>query len=522
MLFVAYPLLHGGFFPTMDDVQVVRIDEMTRELLSGQFPVRIMDRLGNGAGYLLFNFYGTLSYYIGAFYHLLGIPLVKATKFTFLTGYIIGGIGMYFLTRKFSDKITASICTILFLTATYVNYDVYTRGSMGEFFGFVMLPLLFWSFARVKSYKKLSEVLLAGLIYAFAIIAHPLTAVMGSFFLVVLVISLSWKKERIIGCLAGIILGLLLAAFSWMPVAFEQQYLSLTTNTFETQQYSTNFFTPLQLGGLQKIAWGIKPPLLGVGLFIGALLGVCISFKKSIKGRRIGIFAALSLFLSFFMISSWSKFLWDLNPYVRLVQFPWRYLVITTIASVMLIGVFLSNFKNTWIKILIGLLFIVPAITLQYSYLRPSSYNYIAVYTADDACNTSTWAQEYLPKWVKTCLPKNNKIPLIQTSQRRVVTNIKEYAFGRKITFNISGDESVVTIKKYYFPGWEVNIDGKNVTTYPSTKYGLLTAFVPSGQHEVTIVFTNTWDRIIGNVLSLVSFVTVFVVGVYIFYKTKR
>ena len=77
LLFITYPLFHGGFFPTMDDVQVVRVDEMSRELIAGQFPVRMIHHLAFGAGSLLFNFYGTLAYYVGSVFHILGISLVR-------------------------------------------------------------------------------------------------------------------------------------------------------------------------------------------------------------------------------------------------------------------------------------------------------------------------------------------------------------------------------------------------------------------------------------------------------------
>ncbi len=35
-IFIILPLLHDGFFPTFDDVQVVRIEVMLKELKSGR------------------------------------------------------------------------------------------------------------------------------------------------------------------------------------------------------------------------------------------------------------------------------------------------------------------------------------------------------------------------------------------------------------------------------------------------------------------------------------------------------
>jgi hypothetical protein len=48
----------------------------------------------------------------------------------------------------------------------------------------------------------------------------------------------------------------------------------------------------------------------------------------------------------------------------------------------------------------------------------------------------------------------------------------------------------------YYFPAWQVWVDGEPVAARPEGPHGLLTADVPAGEHRVLLRFTDTpWGR---------------------------
>ena len=93
-------ILTPGFFPMHDDTQVVRVDQMYRALISGQFPVRFVPDLGYGYGYPIFNFYNPLPYYFGALFMALGLDALLATKLMFIFPIILSGLTMYLLARR--------------------------------------------------------------------------------------------------------------------------------------------------------------------------------------------------------------------------------------------------------------------------------------------------------------------------------------------------------------------------------------------------------------------------------------
>jgi uncharacterized membrane protein len=266
----------------MDDVQVVRIDLLSQELTKGQFPVRYSNTLGNGGGYMLFQFYPPFTYYIGSFFYLIGFTLVKATKLTFLLSYFIAGLGIIVLCRRYVDTISTVIGMMLFLTATYFAFDVYTRGALGEFFAISLLPWLYFFFLEIHRNSTRINVLLAGVVYAIIIISHSFIAFVISFFLLLLLCMPPYLKRNIKGMIIALGVGLVLSAFFWIPVINEKQFTIYDKSYFATISYQGNFLSLMQIGGLTTIPWPFKPPFLGLGLFGGVTLATILFFLQKL------------------------------------------------------------------------------------------------------------------------------------------------------------------------------------------------------------------------------------------------
>jgi hypothetical protein len=69
-----------------------------------------------------------------------------------------------------------------------------------------------------------------------------------------------------------------------------------------------------------------------------------------------------------------------------------------------------------------------------------------------------------------------------------------------------SSQEATVQFYTYYFPGWRGYVDGQEVPISPEEPYGLITLDVPAGEHQVKIRFGDTPIRVVGKVISLLSF----------------
>lgn len=517
LVFVFAPFFHDGFFPTMDDIQVVRIEEMYKELSSGQFPVRLSSDLANGAGYMLFQFYSPLVYYIGAFFHFLGFTLIISTKLTFLSGFILAWLGIVFLLREFFDEISTFFGSILFLASSYLGYDVYHRGALAEFYALAILPLLF--FNLVKLSQKHSTPYLSKIYFftnsftiAALIIIHNLTTLITFPFLFIATVIL-FRKNILYG-LGSIMIGVLLSAFYWLPVVIEQKFIMLSQIDFVINSYKTNFLTLPQLIGFEKAPWGFLAPMLGTTLFIGAFFAAVLllanrKFLFLKKNPNIFlIFCLVSFFITLFMASSASQIFWaPILPILRFIQFPWRFLTLTTFFGAISCTLLLSMIRHQPLKIILGILLVIPLFTIQYTYLRPTSYNYISKYTADDPCGTAGWSNEYIPVWAKECRPKGDKLdPVNILSGDLEIQNLLVTNHARLYTFTTKG-EGVLLFDKYYFPGWETSVDGVRVDNLPSLPHGLISLKIPEGTHNISLGFTNTPIRNISNIASFIGLI---------------
>lgn len=514
--FVSYPLFHKGFFPTFDDVQVVRIDQMTKELESGQFPVRYVDDFGNGGGYMLFQMYPPFAYYVGSLHSLIGLSLVRTTKLVFIFGFALGVLGMILLLRLFTDWPSALVGMALFITSPFLNYEIYTRGTLSEFLAFNLLPLVLWSFLKLKtSAKSIKDIIFPSILYAIIITAHTFPALIISPFLFFILLIPPFKKGANLYILYALMLGLGLSAFFWLPLLLEQKYTVYSQTYFAATSYKTNFLNILQLFQLEKVPWSFRAPIVGIHFLLGLIISVYIIYKCRIKQvffKKIVWLVAAGFFVSLFFSLSISEKAWEGISFLQYLQFPWRFIIFITFYAVILITIALSQIERNWLKIFIGLLLLILSLTFNYSYLRPSAYNYISTYYAEDSCSTTTWANEYLPIWVSKCLPKSkikgdyHTYPLVNSvDNTSTIKNIRSIKKNRDISFTAQGLSGTIVIGKYYFPGWQVLVDGKITKTYPYGQYGLISFNIPSGTHQINVILNDTPVRKIANLISELS-----------------
>lgn len=464
---------------------------------------------------MLYNFYSPLPYYIGAVIAAVGIPLVKATKLVFLFGYLIGIVGIYIFLRRYTDTIATLVGTVLFLTSTYLAFDVYFRGALAEFYAFMFVPWVLYGWSQVKESRSYVFILIAALSYALLFISHTLIGFATFLLLLIFFIFPPITRTTVKRVLLTLLLSLGLSAFFWLPSAVEQQYIRYQDSYFGAESYKGNFINPLQAAGLQEVPWPFSPPILGLGLTLGAIFSVIMFFRSKRKDALYAFFI-LAFFITTFLTWDASRFLWDRISYLQYMTFPYRFLTLTTVISIVLTAFGLALVKNHWRKILLGIVFVLPAITVNYHYLRPTAYTYVSTYTADDACGTTGWDQEHLQTWVKECFSKKKKYPLVASIQKTTISNTKESQNGRDIQFSVQGKKARIILAKYYYPGWTATVDGETVKTEAYSKHGLVSFVVPAGQHEVRVQLTNTVPQTAGNIISLLSLIVSIVLGIII------
>lgn len=527
------PLFHSGFFPIHDNTQVQRVFEMTKSLQSGMFPVRWVADLGFGFGYPIFNFYAPFAYYIGSVINILGFNPLLATKLMMVLGIMISGFSMYFLVKEIWGKHGGIISALLYVFVPYHAVDVFVRGDVAEFWAYAFIPLVFYALLKIYKTGKFRFIALGALSYAILIACHNLTALMATPFILIFIGMLFLgNKKTGKNLLVTITLGLLIAAFYWLPALLEINYTNVMSQIGGGADYKDHFVC---LSQLWTSPWGFggsaKGCVDGLSFMIGKMhlllslvsvvfFGLAWYLKKIEKKKGfLLLYLIAGLLFSVFMTLDYSKFVWDFVKPMALFQYPWRFLLMISFFISLISGsafyCFQTLFKNKWINLLVLITVSLAIVVFNGKYFMAQKY--LSVSSSDFTNNyflklkTSQISSEYMPKEFSkpkeySGVPKG--VTIIQGKARIINQTIRVGEF--KINY-VGKSALKIIVPIAYFPAWRVRLNGKNYF-YQVLNNGLLVS-LPSGDHSLDFYFKETSVEVLADILSL-SGILALIIGI--------
>ena len=511
-LFVSWPLFRDGYFSHQDDLQIIRIFEMRRCFSDFQIPCRWVPDMGWGNGMPLFNFYGPLVYYVGAILSFV-FGFIGSSKLLFFLALVGGSFGIYLLITELWGKYAGLTSAILYMYAPYKALDIYVRGALSESMALAIIPFVFY-FSYKKNYKFFIITL-----FLFLITHNIMTVI---FVPVVLLWLFYWlfleKFKELKPVLLALVLAFGMSAFFTLPAYLEKDLVQTESLTRFELDYRANFIGIRQLF-LDRV-WGygtsIPGPEGGMNFSIGwphwilafaSLFAFFIKkIDKKIKYLTVSIF--IIFIISALMTHNKSSFVWEHIKILTFFQFPWRFLSLSILTSSILGGIVVFFVKEKYQKVL-SLIIILLTILLNWSYFRPREFYEI---TDTDKLSGQLWDDQrrgaildYLPK---TALePREAALKLDNFINR-----------SDKFTLDVNvSHETQIEIPIYYFPNWEVTIDGITKELTYDNILGRISVIVPIGQHKIVGNFKNTPLRTFANLLSIFS-----LMGLLIWTKHKK
>lgn len=522
-----WDILKPGHFTSHDgEGHIIRMDEFYRSFREGQFPVRWSKRLYYGYGYPFFNFNYPLIYYTGLPVMLLGGSATLAVELEMIVTFILSGIFMYgYLKRKTSTQL-ALTGAVLYMYAPYRLLNIYVRGSLAETAIFVFPPLILWAVEALAEKKK-NSFLLTSLLLGLVGISHNIGALL--FFVVYFAYSLFWSLAKksfkvFLKAILAFLMGLAMASFFLVPALVEKQLTWL--NQTIARDFPDHFLYPLQLikGGWDYGA-SVAGPNDGLSFNLGWLiLGLSLVaifslllFRKKIKSKFLTTFfySLLVIGVSIFFMFPVSRFLWENLPLLSFVQFPWRFIMVTTPVLSVLAVLGLDYLKQVFkfsktIQMIILVLITGLSLFLARNMWHLNQPLY-AQYRAGDAIEgTTTWADEQATQWL---VPKPNKIPeyKVTSLDQGIQVEIDHWLAG-KHEYTVTSDQPATIVEEtMYYPGWRAWVDGQEVTIdyQQPDESGKIVFEVPAGQHQVVTKMTETPMRLAVDILSLLTLVAV-------------
>ena len=540
-----------------------RVRALTEALQAGVLFPRWFPDFAFGYGFPVFNFYSPGFYYPPALLHLAGLDLIVAVRLTLALLFAGSGLTMWLFLRTWASPAATALGVVIYLFFPYHLYDLFVRGALPEFAAFLWPPLIAYFgyrlfMATTSGLRGWREIVCSrsfvGLALAWTglILTHNLTAFMTlllSFLIysaLTVAIAFGWQRKGYESTARGskrtrvniwwrnllpqglaLLLGFLLSAFYLAPALLETGWVQIGVNP-DLSSYRAHLMNWSHL-----VSWTaayVYPSaadalvLAPVYALFGILLAVGVLFMRRMRGRR-GILLMLLVVTLFtlWIMTIYSTPLWQVKfSGLSQLHFPWRWYTLFTPLIAVLCTLLFDALQPLFVQRPVGQ-FTFLALTLCYvgffygvlhlphqaAALQSRDVTAANMWAFDAAQGQvgTTWMAEFLPRDVTeqrwaiglepTAAPPKMAAPVagFQT-QPLSVGYLNE-------TYKITARQSLsLTWPLFYYPAWQVIVDGKKVTTHALTSLGLLAISLPAGTHQVQRLWTATPAVWLGNSLS--------------------
>ncbi|MEW5720390.1 MAG: hypothetical protein AB1817_17330, partial [Chloroflexota bacterium] len=353
----------------------------------------------------------------------------------------------------------------------------------------------------------------------------------------------------------AILAGLLLSAFYWVPALAELNLVYVDSASVARFLVSrlidpADFFAPalvytyLPQSDALKHAFGFPQTMLALLAGVVALFHATRATHPSTPPRsaqgvsRITphvVFFSLLVAFSIFMTLTLSTPLWYAIPTLRFLQFPWRFQILAAIGIAFLLGVWakwigdaLAVSHRPWraapgLRTIASAAFAIALIALGVANLPVRAFPLndadVDLTRSNDSAYVVAqmgwgWTREFVPATVQefeniyTPIAKPDVLPPDSTRIPPTAQIQSDGSYSR--AFRVATAQPFeLSLKIFFFPGWQAYIDGAPARTYARGPLGIATVAVPPGEHSILFRFEDTPLRVVVNVVSLATLVGV-------------
>ncbi len=537
-LLSVWPFITRGGLPhgTALELYVHRTGEMAEVLGGGNLYPRWAPNLLYGYGLPLFNYAAPGSIYSSALFEILTeSSAVDGVRFSLITGALIGSAGMFTFARRRWGPVAGLVAVGTFkLSPALLFLFPYVSGDLPLLCALQVLPAVFWALDRTLELGQGKDV---GLLSVFLALLLLMDERAAPWLLLMVIGWLLWLM--VAGCPAGyrgyrrawvgIALGVGLSAIFWLPALAEQDSvrwlvfgnptatppLTLSELLMPSVALDLGAFNPLARRNLGLVNW-----LFGLGAVWGVL----------VEGRRTGLtgekrawlyFATLTALLILAIEGGQSS----IDQHLLLGLLAFTLAVMAACITTWLGRLRAGRPRQLGLALLVGL---------------PILNAFPTIYPPDwsaDFGETGAVArlQLELDEYSLATVPAGEMIPspfpavpgisrpLLETYFVGLLDKVNRPALvsGRVDLVEHTAVSERLLVRapspidvSFYISaaeGWRAYIDGQEVA-HEVNAAGLLQVSIPSGEHELLVVYGDTPIRTLGLGLSVLSAIVLLVV----------
>jgi hypothetical protein len=472
-----------------------------------------------GYGSPAFVLYPPLPFYFVAFFNLFTNSVIAAMNVTKLTALFFSATGMFFFVKQFYSKKIALFIAIFYILFPYNIFGLYYSGTFASVIALIWFAPILLFLYRYIICGRYDYLIYAGVCYGGLILTHLINAYIFSFIIIFFVTFLYLLQKKIKALVAFpliITIGLLTSAFYVLPLIYEKQFINTEAFIEEGFNFAHFFILPnltdkLPPGSFWPVYYYIHIFYSVLFLILITIFSVRILKSGNTRAREhiysVNIFFVCIALFSLFLLFGISSFLWEHIPLFKYVQFPYRWLNITTFAVVFLsaAGFFLnSDVYQTKRRhnLFIASLFLI-FLLLNIKYI--SSAN---MFTKEELIpiKPATSNTAHMPIGIDIAIITSNdnreKITLLTGKGN---FDVVLWQSAERIIEMTAQQSVILRIRTFNFPGWKAYVDGVPTEIITEELTGAMLINVPTGKHRLVIKFEDTPIRYYSKVISLVS-----------------
>jgi len=488
-----------------------------------------------GYGSPTFILYPPLAFYLVGLFNVFTGSVISAMNLTKFAALFLTGLGMFFLVKEFYSVKTALMTASFYIVFPYQIFQLYFTGgftSVLSLMWFSPTVLFTWRYIKNKQYK---DILYAGICYGGLILTHLLNAYMFAFVLTAFIFYTSVTQNRLRDLIlipSIIMIGLLISAAYIIPLIYEKQFINTRAFTIEGFNFANFFILPNLTSRLPSGSfWPVYYDIHLFFLFFFCSL-IVLSFLRIVKFRQIkapeGVYAVNVVFLfsgicSLFLLFGVSRTIWETVPFFKYIQFPMRWLNITTFAVVFLSAVLFTDIdvfhKKKRNNLFIVTLFLT-CFLFDYKYINSAH-----LFTENELLPVKSinWNLVHLPVGVNIDeFDENNEDEegsRIMKGEGKAI--IATWRSAERVIEISAQTPLILRIRTFNFPGWHAYIDSVRTEIGTEGGTGAMLITIPQGDHTVVLRFEDTPVRYYAKIVSVISFF-IMVLLVLIPKKAKR
>lgn len=463
-------------------------------------------------------FYPPLFYFLTGIVNLFVPSLTSSLKIITFAGFMLSGLGMYIFLRNFCGHKASVAGGIAYQLLPYHLLDLYIRVTLAETFAFAWLPFILHFL--YKGYTENAFPKWIGLAFSYAglVLTHLTSAYIFTFVILSFAIFLSLRRPVLfLRFTMASALGIAISAVYFVPMIFEREFVHIEWLTeVGFGDYKRNFlFMSENRGDPFKI--NLEQIVL-LHAFL-ALIALAIYYRRkrfidpSPKSHSVfSFFFGLSAF-SVIISMPFTKILWSLIPWLPTIQFPWRWLMVTTLSVSILIGFTFDAFSFNDIKrdrfvkvcmalfhaIVIANFYLATFYMLTSKQLTDKDLEWILRYGGD--------VIEYRPIWLtdkKKDFSTEKWTPVVFNEGKGTVVVISWKSQSRLLKVT-TATPSTIRVSTFYYPGWTALINGREIPIGIEKDNGAMLLSVPTGENTVLLEFRDTPLRRTAKWISIIS-----------------